>query len=120
MTTRSIDEGTGEGSVHYQLFHVMQHIAEKGLTRIFVRACSQKHREEVTKLKQELSGLQSSSKGGQQAVDRTKKDLEKTRCPSFYNTAACVQNGKKDHPSCEVSVDEIRTDVPDELHLAGR
>jgi hypothetical protein len=31
------------------------------------------------KLKQELSSLQTSSKGGQQAVDRTKKDLEKTR-----------------------------------------
>ena len=39
----------------------------------------QKHREEVLKLKQELQALQSTSKGGQQATDRTKKDLEKTR-----------------------------------------
>lgn len=44
-----------------------------------LREARQKHREEVTKLKQELSSLQSSSKGGMQAVDRTKKDLEKTR-----------------------------------------
>ncbi len=40
----------------------------------------QKHREEVLRLKQELQALQSTSKGGQQATDRTKKDLEKTRC----------------------------------------
>jgi len=42
--------------------------------------CRQKHREEVLKLKQELQALQSTSKGGQQATDRTKKELEKTRC----------------------------------------
>ena len=40
----------------------------------------QKHREEVLKLRQELQAIQSTSKGGQQATDRTKKDLEKTRC----------------------------------------
>ena len=40
----------------------------------------QKHREEVLKLRQELQSIQSTSKGGQQATDRTKKDLEKTRC----------------------------------------
>lgn len=38
-----------------------------------------KHREEVARLRTELGSMQSSSKGGQQAVDRTKKDLDKTR-----------------------------------------
>ena len=41
--------------------------------------CRQKHREETLKLKQELASLQSTSKGGQQASDRTRKELEKTR-----------------------------------------
>ena len=39
----------------------------------------QKHREETLKLKQELVSLQNTSKGGQQASDRTKKELEKTK-----------------------------------------
>ena len=39
----------------------------------------QKHREETLKLKQELAALQSTSKGGLQASDRTKKELEKTK-----------------------------------------
>jgi len=39
-----------------------------------------KHREEVARLKAELGSVQSSSKGGQQAVDRTRKDLDKTKC----------------------------------------
>jgi len=44
-----------------------------------MHARRQKHKEETLKLKQELASLQNSSKGGQQGLDRTKKDLEKTR-----------------------------------------
>ena len=47
---------------------------------VTVGTSRQKHREEVLRLKQELQALQSTSKGGQQTSDRTKKDLEKTRC----------------------------------------
>ena len=39
-----------------------------------------KHREEVQRLRAELLALQSSSKGGSQAMDRHRKDLEKTKC----------------------------------------
>lgn len=42
--------------------------------------CRSKHREEVAKLKTELGTVQSSSKGGQQAADRSKKEMDKTKC----------------------------------------
>ena len=42
--------------------------------------CRSKHREEVAKLKAELGSVQSSSKGRLQAADRSKKELDKTKC----------------------------------------
>ncbi len=49
-----------------------------------------KHREEVQRLKAELLSLQSSSKGGSQAADRSKKDLDKTRCAEGQGLSADV------------------------------
>jgi hypothetical protein len=42
--------------------------------------CRRAHREEITKLQQQLKTASMSSKGGQVESERLKKDLEKTRC----------------------------------------
>jgi hypothetical protein len=44
-----------------------------------VCTCRRAHREEVTKLQQQLKTASMSSKGGQVESERLKKDLEKTR-----------------------------------------
>jgi hypothetical protein len=48
----------------------------------------------MLKLKQELASLQTTSKGGQQGLDRTKKDLEKTRCAPHAQTFGLIIPGE--------------------------
>ena len=53
--------------------------------------CRTRHREEVAKLKAELGSVQSSTKGGLQAADRSKKEMDKTKCArAFAGPAACT------------------------------
>ena len=67
-------------SAHAPDWHAISSVQPRLADVVGVWARRQKHREEVLRLKQELQALQSTSKGGQQATDRTKKDLEKTKC----------------------------------------
>lgn len=68
----------------------------KKVLTTYACCCShrQKHKEETLKLKQELASLQTTSKGGQQGLDRTKKDLEKTRCAAHAHTFGLIIHGE--------------------------
>lgn len=46
--------------------------------------CRTRHREEVAKLKAELGSVHSSTKGGLQAADRSKKEMDKTKCAHAF------------------------------------
>ena len=58
--------------------------------------CRTRHREEVAKLKAELGSVQSSTKGGLQAADRSKKEMDKTKCAHAHvrpTACTCYMDG---------------------------